>query len=73
MNKRAEAAAGMGIVLFYGCLFLFWGAWAYLSGYGTRPAGLEYMMMGFGVSILIIGTTIVYVNYKKQEEKEADL
>jgi hypothetical protein len=70
MRKRAAAAVGMGITLFYGCLFLFYGAWIYLSGYGTRPARLEFILIGLGVSIIIIGTIIVYADYKKQEEKE---
>jgi hypothetical protein len=72
MRKRAVAAIGMGIILFYGCSSLFYGAWIFLSGYGTRPAGLEFLLMGLGVSIIIIGTVVVYMDYKKQEEKEAD-
>jgi hypothetical protein len=73
MRKRVVAAIGMGIILFYGCSSLIYGTWIFLSGYGTRPHGLEFLLMSLGVSVIVIGTTVVYMDYKKQEEKEAEL
>lgn len=51
-------AIALGIPLFgVGSFFLYWGVQNYY--HGTRPAGLEYLMMGFGVSIIIIGIIVV--------------
>lgn len=47
------------ILLSIGSVFFYSGAWIYLSGRGTRPAGLEYLMMGFGGSMLIVGIVLV--------------
>jgi len=47
------------ILLCIGFFLLCWGAWIYLSGYGTRPCGLEYLMMIFGVSMMIGGIIVV--------------
>ncbi|NIU84777.1 MAG: hypothetical protein GWN31_12775, partial [Candidatus Thorarchaeota archaeon] len=52
-------------LLFVGWFFLYWGVWNYLSGYGTRPAGLEYLLMGFGVFLIIGGIIIALYLGKK--------
>lgn len=40
------------ILLYISSFFLYWGAWNYR--YGTRPAGLEYFMLAFGLFMLIV-------------------
>ena len=60
MQKRkliivSGAVALVTPVFYVGCFFLYWGVRVYLSGYGTRPAGLEYLTMVFGGSVIIIG------------------
>jgi len=47
------------ILLYIGSFFLYWGTWNYLYGHGTRPAGLEYLMMVFGGSMIIAGIIVV--------------
>jgi len=59
-----EIVSSMAL-LFVGWFFLYWGAWNYLSGYGTRPAGLEYLSMGFGVFPIIGGIIIALYLGKK--------
>ena len=48
------------IFLCLGVFLLFVGVVSYLSGYGSRPAGLEYVFMLFGVSLIFIGSLTVW-------------
>lgn len=48
------------IILFsIGSFFLYWGLWNYLFGYGTRPVGLENVLIFWGGGMVIIGIVIV--------------
>jgi len=53
------AGAFDAILLYIGCFFLYWGTLNWLSG-GGRPAGLEYLMMAFGVPWLIVGIIVAW-------------
>ena len=44
--------------LFFGFFFLIAGVWGVLSGYGAHPAGLEYLMMLYGGSMLAAGIIV---------------
>ena len=60
MKKRkliiASGAVALVTPVFYiGCFFLYWGAWNHLVLGGTRPAGLDYLMMLFGGFVVIVG------------------
>jgi len=61
-KKRTRFTIGEKIVyvafLCLGLFFLLLGAWIHFSGLGTRPAGIEYLMMIVG-AVFVIGEIIV--------------
>jgi hypothetical protein len=61
-KKRTRFTIAQKIVyaafLCLGFFILLWGAWIHFSGLGTRPAGLEYLMMIVG-AVFVIGVIIV--------------
>lgn len=46
-------------LLFFGLFFFIAGVWSVLSGNGARPAGLEYLVMLFGGSMMYVGVIVV--------------
>jgi len=57
-----------------GIFFLSWGVWLYLSGYGTRPARLEYLMIIVGVFLIVVGIIVVlkqvFLSRSEEESKK---
>jgi len=43
-----------------GLFLLHWATWNYLSGYGSRPSGLGYIVMFFGGSFIVGGIISVW-------------
>jgi len=61
--KKTIALGGIllaAILFFIGSFFLYWGALNYLHGWGSRPAGLEYVMMGFGACMMFAGAIVIW-------------
>jgi uncharacterized membrane protein HdeD (DUF308 family) len=48
------------ICLFFGLFYLSWGAWIIFSGFGTRPAGIEYLLLIVGAIFVIVGIIVIF-------------
>ena len=51
----ASGAIAVIPLFFIGSFLLYWGAWSRLFGHGTRPAGLDDIMIVSGGFIIFIG------------------